>query len=343
MKIAIYGAGSVGTIMGAYFAKSGREVDLISNDAAHIAALKSAGAHITGTVDFTIKVKAMLPNEMKEKYNLIFLATKQLDNTNVVKGLVSFLEKDGIICTVQNGLPELSVAEVIGEDRTFGCAIAWGATLLKPGVCELTSDPSSITFNIGTFGKDTSGKLKIIADVLSLMGGVEIEENFIGARWVKLLVNSTFSGLSAVFGTIYAGVVDNKKSRLCAQRIMKECIDVADAASIKIEPIQGKDVVKLLNYKGRIKQKISFMIIPLAIKKHRMLKASMLQDIEKGIPCEIDAINGVVSTYGRKVNVPTPFNDKVVEIVKKIEEGVCRPSWDNLPMFDELMKQPASR
>jgi len=338
MKIAIYGAGSVGTIMGAYFAKAGKEVDLISRNEDHIAALKSAGAHVTGTVDFTMKVKAMLPKEMKDKYDLIFLATKQLDNTKVVKEeLVPFLKDDGIICTVQNGLPELSVAEVIGEERTYGCAIAWGATLLKPGVCELTSVPSSITFDIGTFGKDKSGKLKMIADVLSLMAPVKIEENFIGARWVKLLVNSTFSGLSAVLGTTYGGVVDNKKSRLCAQRVMKECIDVAAAASIKIEPIQGKDVVKLLNYKGKIKQKISFIIIPLAIKKHRLLKASMLQDLEKGKRCEIDSINGVVSAYGKKVNFPTPFNDKVVEIIKKAEEGIGRPSWDNLSQFDELL------
>jgi 2-dehydropantoate 2-reductase len=333
MKTAIYGAGSIGTIMGAYFAKSGKKVDLISRNEEHIAALKSTGAHVKGTVNFTVKVNAMLPGEMREKYDLIFLATKQLDNSKVVQGLVPFLEEDGIICTVQNGLPELSVSKIIGEERTFGCAIAWGATLLQPGICELTSDPESITFNVGSFSKDQSGKLKMIADVLSLMGPVEIGKNFIGARWVKLLVNCAFSGLSAVLGAIFGEVADNKKSRLYAQRIIKECIDVAAAAAVKIEPIQGKNVVKLLGYKGKIKQKISFMIIPLAIKKHRMLKASMLQDLEKGKPCEIDAINGIISIYGEKVNIPTPFNDKVVEINKKIEEGVCSPCRENLSFF----------
>jgi len=334
MKTAIYGAGSIGTIMGAFFTKSGKEVDLISRNEKHIVALKSSGTQITGTVNFNVKVNALLPEEMKEKYDLIFLSTKQLDNAKVVPGLVPFLKEDGVICTVQNGLPELSVSEIIGEERTFGCAVAWGATLLEPGVCELTSDPASITFNIGTFGKDESGKLQKIADLLSVMGPVEIEKNFIGARWVKLLVNCAFSGLSTVLGTVFGEVAANKKSRLYAQKIIKECIDVAKAASIKIEPIQGKDVVKLLDYNGKIKQKISFLIIPLAIKKHRLLKASMLQDIEKGKPCEIDAINGVISVYGKKTNVPTPFNDKVVEIIKNIESGVYSPSWSNLSLFD---------
>ena len=116
-------------------------------------------------------------------------------------------------------------------------------------------------------------------------------------------------------------------------RIIKECIDVAKAAQIRIEPIQGKDVVKLLDYKGAFKRKISFFIIPIAMKKHRMLKASMLQDLEKGKRCEIEAINGVVSRYGKKYGVPTPCNDKVIEVVRAIEAGEKKPSFDNLPCF----------
>ena len=64
-----------------------------------------------------------------------------------------------------------------------------------------------------------------------------------------------------------------------------------------------------------------------------MLKASMLQDLEKGKRCEIEAINGVVSRYGKKYGVPTPCNDKVIEVVRTIEAGEKKPSFDNLPCF----------
>lgn len=111
------------------------------------------------------------------------------------------------------------------------------------------------------------------------------------------------------------------------------------AGGIHIEPIQGKDVVKLLDYNNSIKQKISFAIIPVAIKKHRLIRASMLQDIEKGKPCEVEAINGVVSEYGRKVGVPTPVNDRAVEIIRGIEEGKYKPSFDNLKLFDDVLKK----
>jgi 2-dehydropantoate 2-reductase len=59
----------------------------------------------------------------------------------------------------------------------------------------------------------------------------------------------------------------------------------------------------------------------------------MLQDLQKGRKCEIDAINGVVCETGRKFNVPTPMNDKVVEIVKKIESGELKYEFSNLELF----------
>ena len=97
--------------------------------------------------------------------------------------------------------------------------------------------------------------------------------------------------------------------------------------------MQGKAIVKLLDYKSGLKRALSFFIIPIAIKKHALLKASMLQDIEKGKPTEVDAINGVVSAFGRKVGCPTPMNDKVVEIIHRIEKGELKPSFDNLKLF----------
>lgn len=335
MKYAIYGAGAMGTILGAYIAKAGYDIDLISRNTSHIEGMKTHGAHVTGTVDFYQKVNALLPSEMKDKYDIIFLTTKQLDNENVVRQLVPFLADDGVICTMQNGLPELSVSNVIGKDRTFGCAMAWGATMIGNGTSELTSEASmeTLSFSLGSFGIHRSEKLDEIRKLLETMGHVDVEENFIGARWAKLLVNSAFSGLSAVLGATFGQIAKNKSSRKLVQMIIKECIEVAHAAKITIEPIQGKNIEKLLDYHGWIKKKISFMIIPLAIKKHYNLKSSMLQDIEKHKPCEIEAINGVIYEYGDIYDQETPINDQIVRIVKAMEKGEYVPSWDNLSLF----------
>jgi 2-dehydropantoate 2-reductase len=299
--------------------------------------LKKNGAHVTGSVPFTVPVSALLPSEMQERYDLIFLMTKQLDNEHVVQSLIPFLQEDGVLCTMQNGLPEVGIAKILGEKRVVGCTIAWGATLEGPGVSRLTSEPDTLTFSLGSLTRKKEDPLLLeIQKILEKMGPAEIEDNFLGARWVKLLVNSAFSGMATVLGCTFGEVSENKKARRCAQRIIKECIDVAKQANITIEPIQGKDAVKLFDYSSRLKQKLSFFLIPFAMKKHRLLKPSMLQDLEAGKLCEVDAINGIVCMYGKNVQVPTPYNDLVVEIIHAFEQGKGKPGFENLASFEKL-------
>ena len=338
MKYAIYGAGSLGIVFSAYLAKNGEKFDVIDRDVKTVDALNSQGATVVGMVEMTQTVNAILDTEMTDKYDIVFLVTKQIANVETIKRIANHLTEDGVICTLQNGLPEKDVAQVIGEGRTYGCAVAWGATKLAPNKSELTSKPErqSLSFSFGSMDGHKDEKFNEIVRILNVMGDVQIEENFIGARWSKLLINSAFSGMSTVCGKTFGEVAKYKPSRKILQRIIKECIDVAAANGVKIEPIQGKDVVKILDYKSAFKKWLSFVIIPIAIKKHRLLKASMLQDIEKGIPCEIDYINGIVSEYGKKVGIPTPFNDKVIEIVHMCEDGQLSPSIDNVKYFEEL-------
>lgn len=333
MRAAIYGAGSLGTILGAFITKGGVEIELINRNKAHVEALQQSGAIVTGTLNFTQKVKACTPNEMEGVYDIIFLMTKQQQNGEVVAFLKDFLAPDSVIVTLQNGIPELGIAEIVGEERVLGCTVAWGATLKGPGVCELTSSPDSLTFSLGNLSGKENPKFQQVKSLLEMMGPVELDSNFIGTRWSKLLINSAFSGMSAVLGCTFGEAAKDRRSRSVVQMLIKECIDVCAAGGIKIEPVQGKDIVKLLDYHNPVKKAISNFIIPIAIRKHALLKASMLQDLEKGKLTEVDAINGVVSAYGRKVGCPTPMNDKVVEIVHSIERGERNPDFGNIVLF----------
>ena len=333
MKACIYGAGSLGTVLGAYITKNGGEIDLINRNKAHVEALKKNGAKITGTVNMTVPVKAMTPDEMTEKYDLIILLTKQLYNVEVLTGLLPFMNENCVVCTLQNGMPELSVAEVVGEDRTLGCTVAWGATLLEPGVAELTSEPDSLSFGLGSFSGKQDERFFEVKKLLELMCPVEVEDNFIGVRWSKLLINAAFSGMSAVTGGTFGDAAENKQSRPIVQMIIKECIDVAKKAGIKIAPVQGKSITLFYDFNTKIRKKFSFAVIPIGIKKHRLLKASMLQDIEHGKKTEIDFINGIVVEYGKKYGVPTPYNERVVEVIHGIEDGKYKPCFDNVKLF----------
>ena len=334
MRVAIYGAGSLGTILGAYISRAGERIELINRNKAHVKALQRSGAKIIGTVQFSQPVEAYTPDKMSGEYDIIFLMTKQQYNTEVVTMLKGYLAADGVIVTFQNGLPEMQIADIIGAERVLGCTVAWGATMQEPGVCELTSAPDALSFSLGSISKLRNKHFAEVKRLLECMGEVDVEDNFIGTRWSKLLINASFSGMSAVLGCTFGQAAGPRESRRIVQALIKECIDVCKVGGIRIEPVQGKDIVKLLDYSNPFKKALSSFIIPIAIRKHAKLKASMLQDIEKGKLTEVDAINGAVSAYGRKVGCPTPMNDRVVDIIHRIEKGEIQPSFENLRLFE---------
>ncbi len=337
MKSAIYGAGSLGTVLGAYLSKNGVPVELINRNKQHVEALNQKGAHVTGTVDFTVPVRAILPEQMHGPYDVIFLLTKQLHNPEVVAFLAALLAPDGILVTLQNGIPEPGIAEILGRERTVGCVVEWGASLIAPGVAELTSAPDSLSFHMGGMPGVSAEKLALVKSLLERMCPVDLEENLMGARWSKLLINATYSGIGTALGGTFGDVSNPVLPRKLAVRCMKECIDVGRAAGVSFAPVQGKDVTKLFYYKGALKRKFAELLVPIAMKKHVGIVPSMLQDLRNGKPCEIDAINGVVCAYGRKAGVPTPINDRIVRVVKSIQRGERRAVPENITLFRDLI------
>lgn len=346
MRIAIYGAGSLGTVLGAYIAKNapesaldlGQGVELYNRNKAHVEALNAHGAIINGEVSFTQAVRAFTPDQMEGTFDYIFLMTKVLNNDQSVSFLKDHLSANGAIVTTQNGLPEPGIARIIGEDWTLGCTIGWGATMKEPGTSTLTSSAERLCCDLGAISEGGKRHIPTVKSILELMGPVTVKENFIGARWSKLLINSAFSGMSIIIGDTFGAVCDDRKARKCAQAIIKECIDVAHAQGIGIEPVQGNDISKIFDYRNPLKKTISYLIIPVAMKRHRGITASMLIDFRNGKPCEIDAINGVVCKEGDAVGVDTPFCDKVVELVHGYEKGIGKPSYESLKAFDALLK-----
>ena len=336
MKYAIYGAGSLGTVMGAYMTKNGVDIELVNRNRAHVAALKSTGAHITGTVEMTVPVKALLPNEMQGPYDVIFLMTKQLHNDEVAAFLKPLLAQDGVLVTLQNGIPEPGLAGIVGENRVMGCVVEWGATLAEPGHAILTSDPGSLSFHMGRMPGITDAQFDRVKGLLEKMCPVHTEENLLGARWSKLLINATFSGLGTVVGGVFGDVSEGRDVKDLALACMKECIDVGHAARETFAPVQGKDITKLFYYKTPLKKALARLILPIAMKKHRDIEPSMLQDLKKGKPCEVDTINGVVCQWGRKCGVPTPINDRIVEIIKKEQSGELKLEHKNIEYFKDL-------
>ncbi len=339
MKCAIYGAGSLGTVLGAYMTKGGVDVELVNRNRAHVEALNEKGAVIRGTVSMTVPVKAILPEQMSGLYDVIFLMTKQLQNRDVVTRLLPYLHEKSVLVTLQNGIPEPEIAQIIGTERTIGCVVEWGATLTAPGECKLTSDPASMSFHMGRMKGISDEQLALVRSLLEKMCPVDIEDNLLGVRWSKLLINATFSGLGTVIGGRFGDVAEDKDVRPYALACLKECIDVGHAAGAVFAPVQGKDITKLFYYTNGLKKAFASFLMPIAMKKHSLIEPSMLQDLKKGKPCEVEAINGVVCAWGKKTGVPTPVNDRIVEIVKKEQAGELPLAKENIRLLQDLLRR----
>lgn len=332
MRLAIYGAGAMGTVLGAFLTRAGVEIDLISRNESHVRSLKESGAHIVGTVDFTVPVSALLPEEMTGKYDVVFLMTKQRENASAVADILPYLAEGGAICTMQNGLPEPAVAAVSGKDKCIGCAVSWGATFRGNGCAELTSSPKGLSFAVGSIYGDNPN-ISRVQSVLSHMGTVTAEGNFIGARWAKLSINSAFSSLSAITGFTFGEVAKHRDTRRVAQALLNEAFRVGEAYGITVGKIQGHDIVRLLGYRGNFKKAVSFALIPLAMKNHRRLKSGMYFDLVNGKKCEMDLICGTVVKLGKNTGTPTPVTERALKITSMIESGERTVCPQNIALF----------
>ena len=339
MKIAIYGAGAMGTVLGALLTKGGVNVDLITRNEAHVQGLKEKGAQIVCAADKTewnIPVNALLPNEMTEQYDVVFLMTKQRHNAEILEFLLPKLTDDGVICTTQNGLPEESVMQAVGAERTYGCVASYGASFIGEGKVALTSEIKAMSVTVGGY-RGGGEKTALLQEILSHAGKATGNENFAkptenlaGARWSKLAINAAFSGLSVVTGQTFGEIAKKRKSKRIALGVLRECLDVANAKGVTLAKMQGHDMQKMLGNRSFFGTAFALIALPFAMKRHKNLRSGMLADVENGRKCEIDFINGVVCKEGKEVGVETPLCEKIVEIAHGIENGLYEISPANL-------------
>jgi 2-dehydropantoate 2-reductase len=320
MKLAIMGAGSLGTIVGARLSQAGYDVDLIDVNTAHVKAMNEKGAKVIGLMEMVQPVKALTPDEMTEPYDIMFYLTKTTQNESALKYVSRYLQPDGVVVCMQNGIPEDAVAEVVGPDRVIGGIVGWGATWVEPGVSRLTSKPENMTYDIGELDGKMTERLDQVDTILKAAGIPEKQSNLIGIRWTKLTINSAFSTMSAVVAGTYGDVLDSPRALKCAAHIWRESLAVARAANVSPEPLQGFDI-RVLDCNSEKEYEAKVAIFHKLITPHRGIRTGMLYDIEAGREPEIATYNGIICKWGEKYGVPTPVNAQAVDIIQGMWEG----------------------
>ena len=325
MRICIYGAGAMGTSLGAYLVRSDPSLvcDFVTRNRDRVASLKKYGAVIvTASGSFTVPVNALLPEEMHGTYDVVFLATKQRENGQIAEFLRPFLKEDGALVTVQNGLPEEGLASVLGADHIYGCTLGWGAELTDGGKVSVTSE-GKLCLALGAYGSGQRlGDLeKLLSSAFTVTKG-DLSE----IRYSKLTVNAAFSTLSAISGLTFGELAKKHKGIVLA--LMRETVAVARAAGcVRLEQ-NGYDIGKLFS------GPFAGLLLPVAMKKHSKIRSGMLRDINAGRRCDVDFVAGAVVRAGEKYKVATPKLRSAVALVHDIENGLAELSPETLTLLD---------
>lgn len=333
-QIVVYGAGSIGTISGAYLTKAyGKDhVTLVDAWQENVDALNKNGAHITGTTDLTVPVTAVTPEQLSGQFDVILLHTKQGFNDTVIPAIKKLLKSDGTLVSLQNGVPEHNITKTIPAKNVIAGTVEFGGTGAGPGVSELTSDYDtfkSSAYAIGEIDGQITDRIKMIQEILSNVGGVTVSDNLMGTKWVKLLVNESFSGLSAASDLTFGEVAADDVGIKSALHLINEGLEVGHADGVKFATIGGADMEQLFTLHGDDFTDEQIKNLRLFIQSSSKLKASMLQDLYHHRKTEINEINGLISSTGKEYGIETPYNDLIIKIVTKAQDTNVLPKFED--------------
>jgi 2-dehydropantoate 2-reductase len=332
-KILVIGTGAIGGICAALIAKAGYQIEVICKYPELVQKITNEGLKISGIYgDMQVKMPAFACiSELKEMKDIVLLATKATDMMDAAKELLPFLHENSLVISLQNGICEEMLAEVLGKNRVIGCVVGWGATMHAPGELEMTSTGEFVIGNIDNSPKE---RLKEVQELLSLVVPVEISADIIASLYSKLIINSCITSLGAICGLYLGEMLSKKKLRSLFIEIMREAIAIADAMKMKVPSYANKiNYYKFLKNAGFLGNLYRHLLIRFIGFKYRRLKSSMLQSLERGNKTEVDFLNGFIVRKGLDFSVQTPVNSKVVKMIKEIEQGKRKIGIKN---FDEF-------
>lgn len=324
-RIAVMGAGSLGTTMGAFLTQKGYDVTLVDANRAHVDALNATGAHITGPIDVTIPVKACYADAMEGTFDLFIYMAKQTYNDVAVPQMAAHSHDKTVIVCCQNGLPELEVERWIPKERILGAPMGWGGIFQGPGCTQLTSEVEFMSCTLGSLSGEHTPELDEAAEILSAVQHVQVSDNLMGLRWSKLIVNAAYSGIGTITGWTFGQIIVDRQLMRIACYIARECVKVAHACGVKVEPFHAEgrfyDFETLFAFEGEPDLDMQMKNADGYLGPSGTSLASMCQDIRRGLPCEIDYINGTVSRLAHEHNIAAPVNDQITALIRRIAAG----------------------
>lgn len=315
MKVAIIGAGAIGSVLGGLLARAGEDVTLVARQP-HVDRVNANGLVMDGALGtLTIPVKAA--ERLDFKPDLAIVAVKTQDIVAALQENAELLE-NSVVMMIQNGIQADKLAsQVVDRKNILSAVLLFSATFLEPG---------KVTYAVAgrmaigePFKHEITPRVTRLSEIFSKSIPTTASSNIQGMHWTKLIINEN-NALPAITNLAIQEINKNSKLRKLSGLLMREAVGTLDAAGISIASLPGlpAGLLRLLVHLPWPLQGILPRMIARAMGKLPAL-GSTLQSIRKGEKTEIDYLNGEIVTIGEKINHPTPYNTAVVKMVHEVE------------------------
>lgn len=307
MRIAVIGAGAMGSVYAGLLGAAGHEVWAVDRWEEHVAAIRAHGLRVEGASgDRVVRIRATADTSGIGVVDLVVVATKAMDVAAAARDALPLLGRDTIVLPIQNGLGSADAAAgVVGADRVIvGVAGGFGASVVAPG--HVRHEGMEL-IRLGEREGPVSERVERIAAAWREAGfSVRTYDDVDALVWEKLICNVAFSGTCALLDATIGEVLRSPPAWAAASACAAEAYAVARALGIALS---FDDPVAHVRAFG--------LAIPDA-------RPSLLLDLQAGRRCEIDVINGAIPRAAAAVGVPTPVNETVTALVKALEARILR-------------------
>jgi len=318
----IWGAGAIGGTLGAYLARAGHDITLVDTATDHVDAINANGLRITGPIaEFTARLPARPPDRLTGAWDTIILATKAHHTETAVRALLPHLTRTGCVVSAQNGLNELAIAAVVGEARTVGAFVNFGADYMEPGVILYGGRG---TVMVG----EAFGQERVTPRVLAIRDAwrdletlAAATENIWGYLWGKEAYGAMLFATALTNESIADGLA-RPEYRPLYIALAREILAVTLARGVHPEAFDGFDPAAYLPDAppGAAEQSLDQLVAH--NRKSAKTHSGIWRDLAvRKRPTEVDAQLGIVAALGAESGVPTPLTSAVVQLIHEIERG----------------------
>ena len=332
----VWGAGAIGGTMGAFLARAGHDVTAVDTVAEHVAAINRSGLSITGPIaEFSTPLPAFTPDTLQGTWDTIILATKAHHTAAAAQSLLPHLSATGCVVSAQNGLNELEIAAVVGEARTVGAFVNFGADYLEPGVV-LYGGRGTVAVG-EAFGPEES---RISPRVLRIRDTWrDFDEraiataNIFGYLWAKEAYGAMLFATALTNDSI-ADALAAPEHRELYIALAREILAVALAEGVHPESFDGFDPAAYLPDAPPGAASRSLDDLVAHNRKSAKTHSGIWRDLAvRKRPTEVDAQLGIIVKLGAEAGVPTPLTARVVTLIQEIERGIRPLARENLDVL----------